>query len=269
MTAPLPALPAVLAGPRVDLTPEWPVRLGTRVTPENVDEVAATIVARLAGVRLPVFYLGRQSYRPIWALQKRLHAWRVAGAIGDVALLLEHEPVYTLGKNANADHLLAGRPADAEVVATDRGGDVTFHGPGQLVGYPIVDLREHRPSVTWYLRGLEGVIIAALSEFGLPGAREVGLTGVWLRGGKVAALGVRLAHWTATHGFAMNVHVARHYLRGLIPCGLLEYGVANMSDYLSTPVDVWTVARSVTPLLQEFLRGRHGEVPGAHQSPAA
>lgn len=245
------------------------MQLAGNVTADSVSAVAANIKRLTAGAPLGVFYLGRQPYRPVWALQKRLHAWRVAGAIPDVVLLLEHEPVYTLGKHADPNHLLAARPAGTEVVRTDRGGDVTYHGPGQLVGYPIVNLMAHRPSVSWYLRGLEEVIIAAVASYGVAAGTEAGLTGVWIRRRKVAALGVRLARWTATHGFAINVHVPAIYFDGLIPCGLLEYGVANLNDFLAVPTDVWTVARRVSPALHRFLGGRHGEVPRLHQSPAA
>ena len=235
----------------------------------GVDELADNIRAQAQGPGLTVIDLGRQPYRPIWALQKRLHGWRVDGKLGDVALLLEHEPVYTLGKNAHKAHLLSQRPADAEVVATDRGGDVTFHGPGQLVAYPIVNLKAHRPSVSWYMRGLEGVIMAAVRSYGLPARRLDGLTGVWVRGRKVAALGVRLARWTATHGFAINVQVPERYFAGLIPCGLLTHGVANLNDFLPAPTDVGSLARRVSPLLQHFLRGDHGEASRLYQSAAA
>ncbi len=246
-----------------------PLQLARNVTTAGVDSVAAEIKSLAAGAPMRIFYLGRQPYRPVWALQKRLHAWRVAGSIPDVVLLLEHEPVYTLGKNADPNHLLSARPADAEVVRSDRGGAVTYHGPGQLVGYPIVNLKAHRPSVSWYLRGLEEVIIGALGSYGVAAGREEGLTGVWIRRRKVAALGVRLARWTATHGFAINVQVPARYFDGLIPCGLLAYGVANLNDFLAAPTDVWMVARRVSSALHRFLGGRHGEVPRLHQSPAA
>ena len=238
-------------------------------TAENVDRVAGQIRQEARGTEPAIFYLGRQPYRPLWALQRRLHAWRVAGEIPDVVLLLEHQPVYTLGKNADEAHLLARRPADAEVVAVDRGGDVTYHGPGQLVGYPIVNLRDHHPSVTWYMRGLEEVLIRALATYGLAAGRVAGLPGVWVGRRKVAALGVRLARWTTTHGFALNVSVPRRYFDGIIPCGIRECGVANLNDLLSEPTDVREAARRLAPLLQYFLGGRHGQVPWVHQDPAA
>ena len=219
----------------------------------NVVHVADQIRHQARGPRLTVFYLGRQPYRPVWELQRRLHAWRVAGEIPDLALLLEHQPVYTLGKNADARNLLAGRPADAEVVATDRGGDVTYHGPGQLVGYPIINLKDHRPSVSWYIRGLEEMIIRTLATFRLASDRVDGLPGVWVQGRKVAALGVRLARWTTMHGFAINVSVPRRYLDGMIPCGISDCDVANLNDYLPESASVAEVARRLAPLLRGFL----------------
>lgn len=236
---------------------------------ENVIHVAEQIRCQARETDLAVFYLGRQSYRPVWELQKRLHAWRVAGKIPDVALLLEHEPVYTLGKSADERHLLPGRPVDARVVATDRGGDVTYHGPGQLVGYPIVNLKEHRPSISWYMRGLEEVIIRTLATYGLPGGRIPGLPGVWVKRRKVAALGVRLARWTTMHGFALNICVPQRYFDGMIPCGILEYGIANLNECLHVPTDVLGVARRLAPLLQNFLGGGHLQVQPVNRKPAA
>lgn len=226
----------------------------------DINPVAEEISRAARGSRLPIFYLGRQPYRPVWELQRRLHAWRVAAEIPDLALLLEHEPVYTLGKHADARNLLTSRPVDAEVVATDRGGDVTYHGPGQLVGYPIVDLSDHYPGVSWYLRELEEMIICTLATFGLSAGRLDGLPGVWVRGRKVAALGVRLARWTTMHGFAINVNVPRRYLDGMIPCGNLEYGMANLNDYLPEPASVAEVARRLIPWLQGFLARRNCQI---------
>ncbi len=233
----------------------------------DINPVAGEISRAARGSRLPIFYLGRQPYRPVWELQRQLHAWRVAGEIPDVVLLLEHEPVYTLGKHADERHLLSSRPADAEVVATDRGGDVTYHGPGQLVGYPIINLsrrdpfgRDHRPSVTWYVRGLEEVIIRTLAAFGLTAARIAGLPGVWVGQRKVAALGVRLARWTTMHGFAINVGVPRRYFEGMVPCGIPDYGVANLNDCLPGPVSVQEVARRLAPWLRGFLARRDCQI---------
>ncbi|MEE9465697.1 MAG: lipoyl(octanoyl) transferase LipB [Candidatus Neomarinimicrobiota bacterium] len=232
-----------------------PVVLKTPVDTAGVSRTAGQIRTLARGRSPAIFYLGRQPYRPLWELQRRLHAWRVRGVLPDTVLLLEHEPVYTLGKNAGTANLLARRPGDAQVVQTDRGGDITFHGPGQLVGYPIIDLRSHRPSVTWYLRGLEGVLIRLLGTYGVQGHQIEGLTGVFLGDRKVAALGVRLARWTTMHGFALNIAVPQPYFDGIIPCGLLDYGVVNLNEALRQPTSVREAAERVSPILREFLRG--------------
>ncbi len=225
-------------------------------TPPAIVEVpvAARRIRQLArGSSTAIFYLGRQPYRPLWELQRRLHSWRVRGKIPDIVLLLEHEPVYTLGKNGGAEHLLARRPRDAGVVQTDRGGDITFHGPGQLVAYPIVNLREHRPSVRWYMRGLEAVLMRLLDSYGVRGRRIDGLTGVFIGDRKVAALGVRLVRWTTMHGLALNIDVAQPYFDGMIPCGVREYGVINLNEVLPQPTSVPEAARRMTLLLRDFL----------------
>lgn len=230
-----------------------PIEWDNSVTDANVPAVARAIRERANGHSATIVYLGRQPYRPVWELQKRLHAWRVGGKIPDTVLLLEHEPVYTLGKNSGEKNLLARRPRDAQVVQTDRGGDITFHGPGQLVAYPIVNLQEHRPSVTWYMRGLEGVLIRLLESYGARGRLIDGLTGVFIGDRKVAALGVRLARWTTMHGLALNIEVAQPYFDGMIPCGVLEYGVINLNEVLPRPTSVAQAARRLAPLLREFL----------------
>ncbi|UCH63531.1 MAG: lipoyl(octanoyl) transferase LipB [Fidelibacterota bacterium] len=235
----------------------------------DVTQMAGWIRHQVRGLDLAVLYLGRQPYRLVWELQKQLHTWRVVGEIPDVALLLEHEPVYTLGKNADERNLLASRPANAEVVVCDRGGEVTYHGPGQLVGYPIINLRECRPSVTWYIRRLEDLIIRTLATFGITAVRISGLPGVWIGQQKVAALGVRLARWTTMHGFAINVSVPRRYLEGMIPCGISEYGITNLNDCLQEPVGVQEVSRRLIPLLQGLLGRGNGQISRLNLDPTA
>ena len=235
-----------------------PMELEISVTDSNLPAVAQAIRQRAKGHSPAILYLGRQPYRPLWELQRRLHEWRVKGKIPDTVLLLEHDPVYTLGKNGGAEHLLARRPRDAQVVLTDRGGDITFHGPGQLVAYPIVNLREHRSSVTWYMRGLESVLMRLLESYGVRGRLIDGLTGVFIGDRKVAALGVRLARWTTMHGLALNIEVAQPYFDGMIPCGVLEYGVINLNEVLPRPTSVAQAAQRLAPLLREFLGAKVG-----------
>lgn len=238
----------MLAGPVVSELTE----MDAAVTHDTVEDIAWRLRQLAQDAPFTAVYLGRQPFRPIWDLQRRLHGWRARGELDDIVLLVEHEPVYTLGKHARREHLLNDRPA-AEVVTTDRGGGVTYHGPGQLVGYPIINLKDHRPSVSWYMRGLEQVMIRTLATYDLPGQTLPGLTGVWIHEQKVAALGVRLSRWTTMHGFALNIAVPPVYFAGIIPCGSTDYGNASLNDFGPVPSDVALVANRLTPFLQEFL----------------
>jgi lipoyl(octanoyl) transferase len=162
--------------------------------------------------------------------------------IPDVLLFVEHPPTYTLGRSGKREHLLAD-PADlarlgASFIETDRGGDITFHGPGQIVGYPIVDLRRWVADVHAYLRALEDVLILALDRFGVPTGREAGFTGVWHRAGKLAAIGVRVSRWVTSHGFALNVTTDLDSFRRIVPCGISGRGVASMAVVLGAPVSI-------------------------------
>lgn len=245
-----------------------PVVIRGMLDRSNLNRTAARIRECAQEPGLTVFYLGRQPYRPVWELQQKLHGWRVQGEISDVALLLEHEPVYTLGKNSDEAHVLDRRPSEAAVIAIDRGGDVTYHGPGQLVGYPIINLQDHRPSVSWYMRGLEEIILRTLAAFGVSGVRMDGYPGVWVRRQKIAALGVRLARWSTMHGFALNVNVPKRYFDGIIPCGILEYGVINLNDVLADEVTVSEVVAVMTPIMRNYLRGRNGQFSWTHEETA-
>ena len=176
--------------------------------------------------------LGISSYEKTWDLQKNLQSKRISNEINDTVLLVEHEPVYTFGKNANEDHLLQNYPDDVKVYHIERGGDITFHGPGQLVGYPIIDLHNYKKSVSWYMRTLESLIMDTLQEYEISSSRKEGLAGVWVNDKKIAALGVRMSRWVTMHGFALNVNTALHYYNGIIPCGIFEYGITSMENEL-------------------------------------
>ena len=139
------------------------------------------------------------------------------GDIGDVLILVEHDPVYTLGKNANPDHLLQSRDRSIDVFNIERGGDITFHGPGQLVGYPILDLSNYKKSVSWYMRSLEQLTIDVLNEFKITAKRVEGLTGVWVGDEKIAAQGVRLTKWITMHGFSININTDLSFYDGIAP----------------------------------------------------
>ncbi|HUL72162.1 MAG TPA: lipoyl(octanoyl) transferase LipB [Vicinamibacterales bacterium] len=186
--------------------------------------------------------LGRVDYDAALALQQELVEQRRAGRIGDTLLLLEHPPVITLGVRtrgkpsnviASADELQA---AGVQVVDTGRGGDVTYHGPGQLIGYPILDLRPDRCDVHQYVRDLEEALIRAAARFGVEGRRVTGLTGVWVgpagREEKLAAIGVRISRWITSHGFALNVSTDLRNFGLIVPCGIADRGVTSLDRLL-------------------------------------
>jgi lipoyl(octanoyl) transferase len=170
-------------------------------------------------MRLRVAAPGRVEYARALAWQEALVAACLTGA-PDAVLLLEHPPVYTLGRGADAGFLGAAAAGAVPVVRAHRGGQVTYHGPGQLVGYPILDLRRHRQDVRWYLRTLEGALIAALAACGIAARRRQGLTGVWVADRKIASIGVALRRWVTWHGFALNVGPDLDGFAAITPCGI-------------------------------------------------
>ena len=185
-------------------------------------------------VDVRVMDLGHRPYEEVWNIQKDMQIKRINNEIDDLLILVEHDPVYTLGKNADADHLLQSRDRSVNVVNIERGGDITFHGPGQLVGYPILDLTNYKKSVSWYMRALEQLTIEVLSEFGIMANRIEGLTGVWVGDEKIAAQGVRLSRWATMHGFSLNVDPDLSFYDGIIPCGIFDRGVTSMQQLLGT-----------------------------------
>jgi lipoyl(octanoyl) transferase len=181
---------------------------------------------------------------------QREHAeLRRKGEIPDTLLLCEHPPVFTLGTNADASDVRD--PQGAEVVQTDRGGEATWHGPGQVVGYVIADLEARGRDVHRFCRDLEEVMIRALSDSGLAGRRIPGLTGVWLGEEKVGALGVRVRRWITTHGFALNVNCDLRWFDTVIPCGLVGRRVTSMERALGRPADLEQVKESCAARFQE------------------
>jgi lipoyl(octanoyl) transferase len=193
--------------------------------------------------------LGNAPYQQTWDMQKEMQSQRINNKIDDTVLLVEHEPVYTFGKNANENHLLQNYPEDVKVFHIERGGDITFHGPGQLVGYPIIDLHNYKMSISWYMCSLEAVIINTLNHYGIAAEHKKGLTGVWVKEEKIAALGVRISRWVTMHGFALNVNTELHYYDGIIPCGIFEYGVTSMKKLLGTAIKMDEVKKL---LIKEF-----------------
>ena len=225
---------------------------------------------------LSVLDLGRAAYLPILELQRALVDHRLSGALDhDLLLLVEHEPVFTLGRATQSSSLPLS-PSELErrgvpVVEIERGGDVTWHGPGQLVGYPILDLGGHRQDLHWYLRTLEGSLIDALATLGLPAGREAGRTGVWIRGRKIASIGVHVRRWITFHGFALNVQPDLRGFDLIVPCGIegvdmtsiaRELGQADRTSALEPeaaylgPADLWTASREavVSAFAQAFDR---------------
>jgi len=170
--------------------------------------------------------LGRIEYAEAFALQRELVEQRKADTIPDQLLIVEHPHVITIGRNGKFEHLLADeeklRRSGVTVEHTDRGGDVTYHGPGQVVGYPVMDLKEWKRDVVAYVRALEQAIVDALAEFGVRAGREAGMTGVWVAGRKIAAIGVHVSRWVTSHGFALNVDTDLEYFRYIVPCGLTK-----------------------------------------------
>jgi lipoate-protein ligase B len=200
--------------------------------------------------RILVSHLGRTHYADTWDLQQKLLELRQRGQIEDVLLFTEHDHVYTIGKGGDDNHLLASADELAkdgtELFHIDRGGDITYHGPGQIVGYPIIDLHQHSGDVHAYLRQLEEVLISTLSTFGIQAGREEGLTGVWTGGEKIAAIGVKVSRWVTMHGFALNVNTDLQKFARIIPCGIFHKGVTSMKQILGREIAVDEVERKLT-----------------------
>jgi lipoate-protein ligase B len=188
--------------------------------------------------------LGLMGYAEAWMLQKRVVAARKAHAIEDVLLLCEHPHVITQGRNGKREHLLASehvlQQKGVEFHATDRGGDITYHGPGQIVGYPILNLGAIRRDVVWYVRMLEEVMIRATLEFGITAERVEGKTGIWVRyenaEEKVAAIGVHISRWVTSHGFAYNVSTDLRYFDLIVPCGIADSKATSLERLLGRSV---------------------------------
>jgi lipoyl(octanoyl) transferase len=222
-------------------------------------------------------WLGRRPYAPLYALQLELLELRKRGALGDVLLCLEHEPVITLGRGAQPEHVLASAELLAErgiaVEKTDRGGEITLHAPGQLVGYPIVSLAPDRQDVRRYVKDLTATLRELLSARGVDSGEIPELIGVWVDGArprvwpgveqarapqKIAAIGVRLSRWVSMHGFALNLAVDLSLFRLIVPCGISQYGVCSLAS-LGLPAPT---PRELAPVAHGVLAARLGRVPG-------
>jgi len=190
--------------------------------------------------------LGLVDYAKGLCVQRDRAAARKADLIPDTLLLLEHPHVYTLGRNAKKDNILLSAEQlttrGVQVFEIDRGGDVTYHGPGQLVGYPILDLAQHRRDIAWYMRTLEEVLIAVARDYGIEAKRLAGAPGVWVGNDKLAAMGVHISRWVTSHGFAFNVNTDLRYFGWIVPCGLRDKGVTSLQKLLGRQVDMDEVA---------------------------
>lgn len=192
---------------------------------------------------------GVVNYEDGLRLQHERVAARKAGTIPDTLLLLEHPPVYTLGRNADRGNILFSperlNKLGARVFETDRGGDITFHGPEQLVGYPILDLTAHKRDLSWYMHSLEEVFIRVAREFGIEAGRIEGARGVWVGNDKLVAMGVHVSRWVTSHGFAFNVNTDLRFFDWIVPCGLRDKGVTSLQELLGRQVPMETVTNYV------------------------
>jgi len=202
--------------------------------------------------------LGLTRYGDALDLQRRLAALRVEGLVGDLLLLLEHPPVITLGRGGERAHLLVPESSlsarGIEFFDVERGGDITYHGPGQLVGYPILNLAEHGGDLHSYVRGLEGILIETLTSFGLGASRWIGRTGVWVRGRKIASIGIHVSRWVTRHGFALNVDMNLAPFKLIVPCGIKGASATSIAEELSRPVAM----DEVTPVLTQRFEASFG-----------
>lgn len=182
-----------------------------------------------------LYQCGQVPYQVAWQWQQELVAQRRSGTeLTDVLILLQHPPVYTLGQGASLEFFKVnlGEVPGAECHRVERGGEVTYHCPGQLVGYPILNLKRYRPDLHWYLRQLEEVLIQVVAHFGLIGERVTGLTGVWIEGYKVAAIGIKVSRWITMHGFALNVCPDLTGFNLIVPCGIADKPVGSLAQFI-------------------------------------
>jgi lipoyl(octanoyl) transferase len=211
-----------------------------------------------------VCWAGRREYRPAWAWQQALRESRRRGELPDLLLLLEHPPTYTCGRSTRPEHLPGDSGPGIEVVPIERGGSITYHGPGQLVGYPILALEPPARDLHRFVRHLEEVLIRLLAGYGLQGRARPGLTGVWVGEEKIAAIGIHVSHWITMHGFALNVNPDLAGFRAIRPCGLDSRAVTSLAVFLPEPPALEQVAGRAGRCFAEVFGGTWEQV-----SPAA
>ena len=200
--------------------------------------------------------LGRAGYEDALALQKALHAQRIAGRCDDVVVTVEHDPVFTIGRSGSRDHLLIPDSVleghGIELREVDRGGDITYHGPGQAVVYPILDLRDQGKDVHRYIWMLEESVLRCVAGLGIDATRKEGFPGIWVEDRKLGSIGVRVRNWVSYHGLALNVDVNQEHFRMINPCGL-SVEMVSINDLTAEPVSLETVTESVVEALGTLL----------------
>jgi lipoyl(octanoyl) transferase len=247
------------------------LRRPDRSTPHRPASDEHPLLAAHGGL-LTVDRLGTVPYRPAWELQDELADQRRGRRIGDRLLLLEHFPVYTIGRGGNDANLLATpdrlREIGAELIRIDRGGDITFHGPGQIVAYPIVELADPL-DLRRYVRSLEEAVIGTAARFGVETGRLLGHPGIWVEGDrKIAAIGVRVKRGVTTHGLALNVNTDLRWFEEMIPCGIPDKGVTSLARELGAPVPMEAVEDELARQLAGHLGLRPGDGAGGVAGPA-
>ena len=210
---------------------------------------------------IELYDLNQMAYQPTWDLQRKVQEVLIAEKRAeqkgefegerknDVLFFVEHPHVYTLGKSGNEENMLRSMAEllklDAEFVKIDRGGDITYHGPGQIVGYPILDLDRHFTDIHKYLRFLEEVIIRVCADYGFEAGRIDGLTGVWVDGAKICAMGIRSSRWVTMHGFALNVNTNLSYFSNIVPCGITDKPVTSLQKLTGKEMDIQEVKERI------------------------
>lgn len=194
----------------------------------------------------------------MWDLQKQLHSAVVADGSKHYLVLTEHKPVITIGKSGSQSNLLVNSGTlskqGIDVIENDRGGDITFHGPGQIVGYPILNLAHFKKDIHWYLRTLEELIINTLAQLGLKAQRNKGLTGVWINNRKICAIGIKTSRWVTMHGFALNVNTNLDYFNLIVPCGISDKGVTSISHELGNTIEQNNVINILISQFQDIFQ---------------
>ena len=195
--------------------------------------------------RIKIIDLGFLDYKNSWNYQKELQKKVLIGDCSDSIIFVEHDSVYTFGKNSDKSNLLVSKDSKIKIYETERGGEITYHGPGQIVCYPILNLKNFKQSVTWYMRALEEVIIETLKLFNIKATRKDGLTGVWVKDEKLGAQGVRMTKWVTMHGFALNVNTDLRFFNDIIPCGIKDFGVTSIEKIIGKEQDLSLVKEHI------------------------